>query len=696
MNALFSKNNARRLIQMGLLFLAYALTAKVGLGLSAVNHFATLIWPPSGIALACLLLYGYELWPAVMLAAFLINLSLGAPPPVALGIAAGNTLQPLAGAYFLREYIGFNPMFSRLQDSFGFILTAFLTTLIASTVGSISLYIGGDLTSATFTQTWTAWWVGDSLGILIVGAFAVRWLYRPLFHKTSRELIEGVILFSSLVIISALIFWTPLSSIGNLPLVYILFIPLIWAALRTGPRGITFALLLTSAVAIASLYYNGSILPLVGGNNELFLLQIFIGTIAVIFLLFTSIVEERKEAVVALRDHIHKLEEALQQIRTQDEAKNDFIATLGHELRNPLSPIISSAELMAQDSAQPVDQKLVDVIHSHARMMARLLDDLLDVSRITRKKFVLQKEVVELQAVVRHSCETVQAFIKNNGHTLTIAMPETPIVLSADPVRLEQIFTNLLFNAAKYTEAGGHISLTIAPEHHTLHISIKDTGVGIEKDMLSRIFEPFVQVHTPKDRVGSGLGIGLSLTKRLVELHGGTIRAESDGQGKGSGFFIDLPLPQHIQLPLLNTANPIHRQLNKNILPAHPKILVVDDNEAAAQGLGLLLEHAGHKVQLAYDGPNALRMIKEFLPHVVLLDIGLPGMDGYEVAKKIREDRDSSLILIALSGYGQDEDKKKAQQSGFNHHLTKPVGIHEVQKVLSNISMQPHVALATS
>jgi signal transduction histidine kinase len=681
---IFTRENGIRLAQMVLLFIAYFLTARVGLNLNAVNHFATLIWPPSGIALAVLFLYGYDLWPAVALAAFFVNLTIGAPPPVAIGIALGNTLQPLVGAYFLREYMGYSPMFSRLQDSFSFIVTAFVSTIVAASVGSVSLYLGGMLTSTTFAPTWVTWWVGDSLGILIVGAFVVRWLHRPSFYKTKAEVVEGLLLFSSLIVISGLIFLTPLSSLANVPLVYVLFIPLIWAALRTGPRGMTLALLLTSGVAIASLYFNGSSTPTIGGANELFLLQIFIGTIAVIFLLFASIVEERKEAVVTLRDHISKLEEALLQIRTQDEAKNEFIATLGHELRNPLSPIISSSELMAQTTAQPADPKLIEVIHSHALTMARLLDDLLDVTRISRKKFKLQKETVELQAVVRHSSESVDALLKTHNHTLAISMPQDPILLSADPVRLEQIFTNLLFNAAKYTEPGGRITVSIRSENDILHISIKDTGIGIEKDMLGRIFEPFVQAPIPRGRVGSGLGIGLSLTKRLVELHGGTIHAESDGTGMGSEFIVELPLPHHIQLPLPQPARTIRQPLVRNPLPAHPKILVVDDNEAAARGLGSLLEHSGHEVKLAYDGPSALLMVKEFLPQVVLLDIGLPGMDGYEVAKKLREDPDSSLILIALSGYGQEEDKKRAKQSGFNHHLTKPVGIHEVQRVLTS------------
>lgn len=683
MHALLTRPNVRQAAGIALLFLSYVVTAKIGLDINSVNHFATLIWPPSGLALGALLLFGYELWPGILLAAFFINLSIGAPPPAALGIAVGNTLEPLVGAYFLREYARFNPLFSRLKDSFAFILTAFVSTVIASSIGTISLYLAGQITQATFAQTWVTWWVGDSLGILVVGAFVVRWLYRPIFYRTPRELLEGLLVFSSLVVVSALIFLTPVSSVANIPLVYALFIPLIWAALRTGPRGVTLALVLVSYTAIASLFFNHADIAFINGENDLLLLQIFIGTIAVIFLLFVSIVEERKEAVINLRDHISKLEEAVKRIRAQDEAKNDFIATLGHELRNPLSPIISAVELMRVQGEQGMDKKLIDVIQSHTQTMARLLDDLLDISRITHKKFKLQKEQVELQSVAYQSQETVNAFLKAHNHTLVVSMPGKPVWISADKVRLEQIFVNLLFNAAKYTEPGGTITLSLREEKRgRVRISVTDTGIGINQEMLSRIFEPFVQADVPRGRVGSGLGIGLSLTKRLVELHGGTIRAESQGPGKGSEFIVELPISAHLQLTLPHA--PAAMRTIRAGLPKYQKILVVDDNEPAAQGLGALLKHLGHEVEFAYDGPSALLRIQTFAPQVVLLDIGLPGMDGYQVARIVRAEQDSSLLLIALSGYGQDEDKRKAREVGFNHHLTKPVGIRDLEHLLAS------------
>ncbi|MDE1925424.1 MAG: MASE1 domain-containing protein [Patescibacteria group bacterium] len=684
MSDIMKRPMVRQAAGIVLIFLVYFLTARVSLGVGSINHSGLLFWPPSGLALGALFLFGYELWPGVLLAAFFANLSIGIPPPMALGIAAGYMLESLAGAYFLREHMKLNPLFSRLQDSLAFILTSFGSTVIATTAGSISLYLGGQVTQDSFAQTWMTWWVGDSLGVLIVGAFIIRWLCRPRFYKTLWEVVEGLVVFSSLIAVSVLIFWTPVSSIANIPLIYLLFIPLIWMALRTGPRGITLALLLISATATMSLFLNHGNVTLINGASDLLLLQIFIGTVAIIFLLFVSIVEERKEVMESLRDHISKLEEAVERVRAQDEAKNEFIATLGHELRNPLSPIISATELIRQNGVREEDAKLIDIIQSHTQTLARLLDDLLDISRITRKKFRLQKEVVELQSVVHRSQETVDAFLKTRGHALLVSMPQKPLWLSADKVRLEQIFVNLLFNAAKYTEPGGTITLTIAEAgDRCLRISVKDTGIGIDQEMLGRIFEPFVQANVPRGRVGSGLGIGLSLTKRLVELHGGTIRAESLGRGKGSEFIVELPISPNLQLQLPHAPAEVPTAREAGGLK-YPKILVVDDNEAAAQGLGALLKHLGHEIEFAYDGTEALQQIQKFAPDVVLLDIGLPGMDGYQVARQVRQERGSSPVLIALSGYGQAEDKRKAREAGFNYHLTKPVGIRDLEQLLTS------------
>jgi CheY-like chemotaxis protein len=347
---------------------------------------------------------------------------------------------------------------------------------------------------------------------------------------------------------------------------------------------------------------------------------------------------------------------------------------------------VSSLEILRGDAeiGQPASVGVIDTAFAHVRTLTRLLDDLLDVSRISRKKFKLNREVIELQAVVNQSLQIVEAFYTSRKQNLTISMPQTPIWLEADPLRFQQIIVNILYNAAKYTEANGRIAFRVAFEgKNELRISVKDNGIGIAPNMISRIFDPFVQAYAPG--AGSGLGIGLALTKRLVELHGGKVWAESEGIGKGSTFTVVLPLPTHLQLSI-----PIEEKRGRKATVFGKKkhsqsrnILVVDDNEAAATALGTLLTRIGHTVAVCLDGETAIQKVREERQNVVVLDIGMPGMDGYEVAKRLRHEHgDESLILIAVTGFGQEEDKKKAEKSGFNFHLTKPVSIADLSAVL--------------
>ena len=387
-----------------------------------------------------------------------------------------------------------------------------------------------------------------------------------------------------------------------------------------------------------------------------------------------------------IHEYIKRLEAAMAKISSEDQAKTEFLAILAHELRNPLAPVVSSLELLkieAQDQNRPDSLRLVEIADAHIRTITRLLDDLLDVTRISRKKFKLRKETIELQSLVRHSLETVDAFYKARHHILTVSLPKEILWVEADPLRLQQIIVNILYNAAKYTDLGGRIELCATyNKEDGIEITVEDNGVGIEHSMLSKIFEPFTQVD-PMAKVGSGLGIGLSLTRRLVELHGGKIWAESEGKGEGSTFHVVLPIIESIQMPIPIVPQERPSKTELEVRSNGRKILIVDDNEAAAKGLGKLLEHYGYRVDIVFDGKSALSRMHEANPSAVLLDIGLPGMDGYSVARELRKkyDRDS-LVLIALTGFGQAEDKLKAEQAGFNHHLTKPVGIADVENIL--------------
>lgn len=367
------------------------------------------------------------------------------------------------------------------------------------------------------------------------------------------------------------------------------------------------------------------------------------------------------------------------ELQLADHQKNEFLSMLAHELRNPLAPIRNAAQLLGlRASDEPDLQWIREVIERQVVQMVRLVDDLLDVSRITRGKVRLQREPVELTTIVALAAETSKPLIDTHQHQFAISLPTYPVWIHGDLARLAQVLTNLLNNAAKYTEDGGQIWLTARHEGDHAIISVRDTGIGIPANMLSAVFELFTQVNRTLDRSQGGLGIGLTLVRQLVEMHGGTVTAHSDGPGSGSEFTLTLPTLQ--ELPSRNNDN-INDSLSEELAT---KILVVDDNVDSADTLARLLRLAGHRVQVAYDGPAGLAAAHSFEPAVILLDIGLPGMDGYEVAAKLRQNESTrDALLIAVTGYGQQRDETQSLESGFNYHLTKPIDLSILQSHLA-------------
>jgi PAS domain S-box-containing protein len=373
-----------------------------------------------------------------------------------------------------------------------------------------------------------------------------------------------------------------------------------------------------------------------------------------------------------------RTEEAL---RDADRRKDEFLAMLAHELRNPLAPIRNALGILAMRFTDPELEKVRGMMERQVEHLVRMVDDLLDVSRIMRGRIELRSEPLELAAIIARAVETARPAIDARGHELTVSLPTERIWVRGDLVRLAQIFANLLGNAAKYTEGTGRITLTAECENVRVAIRIRDTGIGIAPELLPRIFDLFVQGDRSVARSQGGLGIGLTLVRRLVELHGGTIRAESAGPGRGSEFIV--------RLPVCDAAVPVKDAPDNGMTQKRPqergqRVLVVDDNVDAAESLAMVLRLSGHEVRTAYNGPAALAEARIATPDVVLLDIGLPGMDGFDVARQIREDRGlNHLRIVAVTGYGQDEDRRRTQEAGFDFHLTKPVDPVQLDRLLS-------------
>ena len=384
-------------------------------------------------------------------------------------------------------------------------------------------------------------------------------------------------------------------------------------------------------------------------------------------------ITDQIEAANELRELAANLSEA-------DRRKDVFLATLAHELRNPLAPIRNALSVLkhSEDNPQAFDETR-EMLERQVQQMVRLIDDLLDLSRISRNRIDLRKEDVVLSEVIDHAVETCRPIIDEAEHTLTVTLPEEPVHLHADKVRLAQVFLNLLNNSAKYTERGGKIELTAGVVGSEVVVAVKDNGIGIPAGMLVHVFDMFTQIDPSIERAQGGLGIGLTLVKRLVEMHGGAIEARSAGPGHGSTFIVRLPKSSpRTQQPKPTSA----------AAPQAPrrKILVVDDNRDSARSLAMLLKLGGHEAHTAFDGLEALSAAESVRPEVVLLDIGLPKLNGYEVARKIREyEWGESMVLVALTGWGQDEDRRKSKEAGFNHHFVKPVEQAALQSYLASL-----------
>jgi PAS domain S-box-containing protein len=400
-------------------------------------------------------------------------------------------------------------------------------------------------------------------------------------------------------------------------------------------------------------------------------------------------ITDRKRAEAALREsesRYRELADRMSQLSVElgdvNRRKDEFLATLSHELRTPLAAIRNAQAVLNVAQGEPaLAEPALATMNRQIAQMTRLLDDLLDVSRITRDSLQLRQSRVELGVVLADAVETMRPTFERNGLQLTVELPDAPVYLLADAARLAQVFGNLLTNAAKYTPRDGRVSVTTENEGDQVAINVTDTGIGIPPEMLTRVFELFTQVDGQHEGEQGGLGIGLSLVRRLVEMHGGTVTAHSGGRGSGSRFVVRLPVLPGVAV------SPQPKVAHQSTGATSRTVLVVDDEPDSAVTLAMLLQLRGHRADVAHDGPEALKQAEALQPEVVLLDLGLPGMDGYEVCHRLRElPGGRSMFIVALTGWGQEEDRRRTREAGFDLHLVKPVDPEELLRVLSSTS----------
>lgn len=762
------------LVALGVALL-YVAFAKLGLALAFRAAEVSAVWPPTGFALAAVVLLGRRAVPGILLGAFAANAATGEPLWVAAGIATGNTLEAVIGAAILAR-LRFDASLARVRDVLTLIAAVALAPCVSATIGVAFLIAGGLHPVSAAPALWPVWWIGDALGGLVITPLILVWL-RGDRQAHIKGLREPALVLGGIILAASIVFSLP----PNFPAAYVVYPFLIWAALRLGPAYTTTASLLANAISVAGTLAGHGPFAGAGPERGLVLVQCFIAVGATTALILAAIAaqsraaheradrsEQRLRMVMAAarvgvwewniatgrivwsealeplhglpqggfagtyeayRETIHPedlervealiarsvetrapyqaefrllgpdgvlrwtsaraividdaegraarmvgvgvdvthLKELEEELRVQHRRKDEFLAMLGHELRNPLAAIVHAVELLWSDDPEEVEHAR-RVIRRQTRSMSRLVDELLDISRISRGQITLERRRVALAEAVSAGVDVWRHLVSQKRQHLTVEAPKSAMWIEGDATRLTQVFANLVHNAAKFTPEEGTIAITLSDEGGHAVVTVRDDGQGMTPEVLAHAFELFVQGPPSLDRQQGGLGIGLTLVCRLVEMHGGTVEAKSAGPGGGSEVVVRLPLAQSGE-PAGVATDPIPSGAS----PGRRRVLVVEDNADARDMLVILLKRAGHDVRAAGDGLAAIAAAESFLPEVVLLDVGLPGLDGYGVARKLRSlPATSGALLVALTGYGQEEDREKALAAGFDHHLLKP------------------------
>lgn len=640
------------------------------LSVSLVVHLLSLValpensflYPAAAVGTAALFFGGLSLWPIVFLGILLGELLVEPSSVLSYLLPFVLTAQAVFGAYILRG-ASVDPLFRRYRDTAYLIATAFLAGGILPTFFTFL-----SLVDASSLPDWGNVYIASVFSVLVIVPFLLRWYAKPSFRRSRTEGLETLAALGAIVLIDIAYFGLGIKELFDLSLVYFLFIPLLWTAIRLRPRFVTLAVLITSGFALWDALRSDP------SGAQLPEAQWLMITLSILLYIIVSLEEDRRVNTNLLRSQLSTLENAFARISSESRAKNNFIAILAHELRNPLAPVVSAIDHMKLTSSNPDERQTLTMMEESMTTVKRLLDDLLDVSRITEGKIELKRERLALIDVIQRSVLSTEHYFKER-HQALVFKNKQKLYVDGDAVRLEQVFSNLLTNASKYSNSGDTISISVKKTGDAAEVHVIDEGIGIEASWLDTIFLPFHQLDSGA-RHKKGLGIGLALVQSFVHMHDGTVEALSRGKGRGSTFIVRLPLSK-------DTALSGGTDLERAPLERSQKhVLVVDDNDAAAAGIGRLLEHWGCAVQYAYTGKTAVEKGRRGNFDAIILDVGLPDLDGYAVARKLRESGYSGA-LIGLSGYSTPDAKEKGTAAGFDEYLVKPAGLSELRSALS-------------
>jgi signal transduction histidine kinase len=657
---------------IGALALIYLIAGKLALRLAFLHASASPVWPPAGIALAALLVLGFRVWPAIFVGAFLVNLTTLGNILTSLGIASGNTLEALCGAWLVNRFAGGARVFGRPQDVFKFALAALVSTTVSPTFGVSSLAVGGFAQWSSYWPIWLTWWLGDASGVLVIAPLLLLWSV-PATQRTwnQKQVLEVSVLLLLLVVLAETVFggWLPISA-RNYPISFICGPIVIWTAFRFTPRETATGIFILSTIAIWGTLHGFGPFILQSENQSLLMLQSWTAALTITAMAIAAAITERNRTQVALEQQKDAVEAA-------NRTKDNFLAMLSHELRTPLTPVMAALDTLEADGSRSSGAKnSLAMIRRNVELESQLIDDLLDLTRIAKDKLQLRFGPLDSHEVINNVVEICRSQAQARNLTLQLNLRAGTHHVLGDAAKYQQIVWNLLKNAVKFTAENGEITISSSnPEPQLLAIAVHDTGIGIEPEVMNRIFDPFEQGERAFQRRYGGLGLGLAISKSLAQAHGGTLIARSEGHDRGSTFILTMKtVPAPPRIVKLTSPVPESRPL---------RILLVDDHQDTCVALERLLVRRGHLVAAAHNVRSAMETAARNSFDLLISDIALPDGTGTELMTYLHAI--SRIPGIAISGFGMNGDIEKSIDAGFAEHLIKPVKMENLEAAIDRV-----------
>ena len=657
---------------IGALTLIYVVAGKLALQLAFVNASASPVWPPAGIALAAIIVLGYRVWPAIFVGAFVVNFWTTLNIASTIGIAFGNTLEALCGAWLVNVFANGARVFDRPQDVFKFAVAALLSTTLSPTIGVASLALNGFAQWSNFSPIWSTWWLGDACGDLIVTPLLVLWSVPVTQRKwNQKQVFEVSVLLLLLFVLGEIVFggWLPISA-RNYPLSFICGPIVIWTAFRFTPRETATGIFILSSIAIWGTLHGFGPFVLRTENQSLLMLQAWTAALTITAMAIAAAIAERNRAQAAIEQQKDEVEAA-------NRTKDNFLAMLSHELRTPLTPVMAALDTLEADNGRSTEAKSsLSMIRRNVELESHLIDDLLDLTRIAKDKLQLRFGPLDAHEVISNVIEICRPEAQARNLKIHVNLRGGAHHVSGDAAKFQQIVWNLLKNAIKFTADDGEITIsTTNPEPQLLAIAVHDTGIGIEPDIMNRIFDPFEQGERAFQRRYGGLGLGLAISKSLAQAHGGTLVARSDGRDRGSTFILTMKtVAPPARIVKLTSPVPETRPL---------RILLVDDHQDTCVALERLLVRRGHLVAAAHNVRSAMEAAARNSFDLLISDIALPDGTGTELMTYLHAM--SPIPGIAISGFGMNGDVEKSLDAGFIEHLVKPVKMESLEAAIDRV-----------